>query len=149
MAKRRRTLTDCAREHKQLASQLAQIGFIWEGSISRRYLTCGNPRCACQHDKNARHGPYVYWTTKKAGHRRRISPAASPWKRSGSLTSISRTFSAATPYCTACKGQIDTSTVCLHAFTGVSTIHPVPADTLLSVAAKKCVCYKRENILHS
>jgi hypothetical protein len=62
-----KTLADYEREHRQLAKRLSRIGFLCSGSLSRRYLTCGNPGCACQRDPAARHGPYFYWSTKKAG----------------------------------------------------------------------------------
>lgn len=75
--KRRKTLEDCEREHRQLAKRLSRLGFLWQGSVNRRFITCGNPTCACQHDPDARHGPYTYWTTKKAGKTisRKLPPA--------------------------------------------------------------------------
>jgi hypothetical protein len=54
-------------ERRVLARQLSRTGFIWSGSVSRRRLTCGNDACACHRDPLARHGPYVFWTTKKGG----------------------------------------------------------------------------------
>ena len=54
--------TECAR----LAAQLAAIRFIWTGTIQWRMMTCGKPACACHADPRSRHGPYPYWTTKKA-----------------------------------------------------------------------------------
>jgi hypothetical protein len=60
-------LADYESEHRHLADRLSKIGFLWAGSINRRYLKCGNPRCACRKDPEARHGPYTYWSTKKAG----------------------------------------------------------------------------------
>ncbi len=62
-----KALADYESEHRHLAERLSQIGFLWAGSINRRYLKCGNPRCACRKDPEARHGPYTYWSTKKAG----------------------------------------------------------------------------------
>ena len=62
-----KTLADYEMEHRQLAARLSRIGFLWRGSLSTRYLKCGNPRCACQKDPGARHGPYIYWSTKKGG----------------------------------------------------------------------------------
>jgi hypothetical protein len=66
-AKRRKTLEDYEREHRQLAQRLARLGFLWPGSINRRLIRCGNPTCACHNNPQARHGPYTYWTTKKEG----------------------------------------------------------------------------------
>ncbi len=59
-------LADYKRQYEQLASRVPDLGFIWPGSISRRMMTCGKPSCACHSDPEARHGPYIYWTTKKA-----------------------------------------------------------------------------------
>jgi len=28
-------------------------------------MTCGNPSCKCKTDKQKRHGPYYWWTTKE------------------------------------------------------------------------------------
>lgn len=62
-----KTLADYEREHRQFAKRLSEIGFLWPGSLTARYLSCGNPRCGCRKDPAARHGPYYYWTTKQAG----------------------------------------------------------------------------------
>lgn len=53
--------------YRELASRIAQISFMWPGSIHTRYLTCGRPDCECAKDPQARHGPYVYWTSKDKG----------------------------------------------------------------------------------
>lgn len=62
-----KTLADYEREHRKLAKRLSQIGFLWPGTLSSRYLKCGNPRCACRNDPDAAHGPYYYWSTKTMG----------------------------------------------------------------------------------
>jgi hypothetical protein len=49
-----------------LAAQLAAIRFVWPGTIQWRMMTCGKPACACHADPSMRHGPYPYWTSKKA-----------------------------------------------------------------------------------
>ena len=54
-------------QYRSLTTQLAQIGFIWGGSVQSQWLTCGTPGCACHGDPQARHGPYIYWTSKVAG----------------------------------------------------------------------------------
>jgi len=53
-------------KHQKLSAKLSGIGFIWPGNIQLRYLTCGKPNCSCRKDPEARHGPYAYWTSKKA-----------------------------------------------------------------------------------
>jgi hypothetical protein len=47
--------------------QILQIGFTMEGSLSKRYLTCGKPLCRCLHDPSHRHGPYYQLTWKRNG----------------------------------------------------------------------------------
>jgi hypothetical protein len=54
-------------QYRALTVQLADIGFIWSGSIQSQWLTCGTASCACHRDPQARHGPYLYWTSKEAG----------------------------------------------------------------------------------
>lgn len=54
-------------QYRGLTARLAQIGFIWGGSVQTQWIRCGKPGCACAHDPGHRHGPYVYWTTKKEG----------------------------------------------------------------------------------
>ncbi len=55
------------RRQEALARRLAAVGFIWPGTIQRRTQRCGKANCACQKDPDARHGPYISWTTKRAG----------------------------------------------------------------------------------
>ena len=66
---RRKSFEDRMQAYKeaqrQLSEQLADIDFIWQGSIQRRMLSCGKSGCACQSDRQARHGPYAYWTRKE------------------------------------------------------------------------------------
>lgn len=60
-------LKECQQRHQQLLTRLSSIGFIAQGSITQRYLTCGTKGCACHSDPSQRHGPYLYWTTKVQG----------------------------------------------------------------------------------
>ena len=62
-----RALENYRRQYQELATGLAQIGFIWHGSVQTRWLTCGRPDCDCAADPKLRHGPYVYWTSKVKG----------------------------------------------------------------------------------
>ena len=63
-------------KHRKLTAKLSEIGFIWAGSIQRRYMTCGKPGCSCATDPDARHGPYAYWTSKEA--KKTVSKLLSP-----------------------------------------------------------------------
>ncbi len=62
-----KALEECELRHKALTRRIGDIGFIWQGSVSKRYLKCGKATCACQKDPDYRHGPYYYWSTKVGG----------------------------------------------------------------------------------
>lgn len=51
-------------QYKELATSLAELGFIWHGSLQKRMLPCKRPNCACTTERKPQHGPYPYWTTK-------------------------------------------------------------------------------------
>jgi hypothetical protein len=51
----------------RLKQSLVGIGFIFPGSIVRRFMPCGKPSCRCATDVNKRHGPYYEWTRKLKG----------------------------------------------------------------------------------
>lgn len=51
----------------EVAAEIATVGFCLPGSLSARYLRCGNPRCRCREHPDNRHGPYTYWTRKVSG----------------------------------------------------------------------------------
>jgi uncharacterized protein DUF6788 len=55
------------RRYRELARQLAEIGFIASGSLAARYTRCGRPSCACAGDPPKLHGPYWHLTGKVAG----------------------------------------------------------------------------------
>ncbi len=63
----RRILCECEAKHKALAEKMADIGFIHQGSVVKRYMQCGRSSCACHKDPASRHGPYYYWSTKVGG----------------------------------------------------------------------------------
>lgn len=65
------------RRYRELATQLADIGFIRAGSLALRHNRCGKPNCLCHADPPQLHGPYWQWTTKVDGKtvNRRLTPA--------------------------------------------------------------------------
>jgi len=67
LAEWRQRLEAMERRYRELAEQLADIGFMHEGSVVRQRLTCGKSSCACHTDPELRHGPYFYWTAKVKG----------------------------------------------------------------------------------
>jgi hypothetical protein len=60
-------LADYEQRYRELAAQLATIGLIHSGSITRRYTRCATPGCKCHADPPQPHGPYYQWTAKNNG----------------------------------------------------------------------------------
>ena len=50
-----------------LAAQLADAKPMRRGSVSERYMKCGQRGCRCQEDLDARHGPYYSLTRAEGG----------------------------------------------------------------------------------
>ena len=61
------TLMECQLQYGELTQALAQLGFVWPGTLQRRMMTCGKSQCPCHKNPRARHGPYFCWTSKKNG----------------------------------------------------------------------------------
>ena len=53
-------MTEREIEHRiaTIKRELAGLGPLRPGSISRQYNVCGNPTCRCKTDRSQRHGPY-------------------------------------------------------------------------------------------
>jgi len=70
-------LAQYEQRYRELAAQLATIGLIQAGSLTRRYTRCGSPGCKCHADPPVPHGPYHQWTAKLNGKTvtRRLNPA--------------------------------------------------------------------------
>lgn len=67
------------RRYRALAHELADIGYIAQGSLKPRFTLCGKSACACQADPPKLHGPYWHWSTKVNGktvNRRLSAPEA-------------------------------------------------------------------------
>jgi hypothetical protein len=60
-------LADYEQKYRDLAAELATIGLIHSGSITRRYTRCATPGCKCHADPPQPHGPYYQWTAKVTG----------------------------------------------------------------------------------
>ena len=71
--------------YDRLKTALTKLGYVCQGTITRRYLPCGKPSCACRKDPRRRHGPYYYWTAKLEGRTltRMLGPAAVPLYQEG------------------------------------------------------------------
>lgn len=55
------------RRYRQLADQLAQVGYISTGTVLQRRTRCGTASCRCHDDPPRLHGPYWQWTSKANG----------------------------------------------------------------------------------
>jgi len=51
----------------RLSEDLAGIDYALPGTLTRRYLRCGKPKCRCKADPPVLHGPYLHWTRTVAG----------------------------------------------------------------------------------
>ncbi len=69
MATKRTTqrLESYEHRYRELAVELADIGYIVPGSLAPRFTRCGKPHCACAADPPKLHGPYWHWSTKVDG----------------------------------------------------------------------------------
>lgn len=55
---------------REIADRLAEPRPMRRGSVSERSMRCGQPGCRCQHDAQARHGPYFSLTRVEGGKTR-------------------------------------------------------------------------------
>ena len=60
-------LADHEQRYRELAAELATIGLIHAGSLTRRYTRCATPGCKCHADPPQPHGPYYQWSAKVNG----------------------------------------------------------------------------------
>lgn len=73
------------KRYERLKKEIRKVGFICQGSITERYLTCGKTACGCHQEPARRHGPYYHWTRKVRGRTqgRMLSPDIVPLYRQG------------------------------------------------------------------
>jgi len=57
-------LEEYDRRHRELAAQIAEIGIVAAGSVTRRFTRCTSVGCRCNADPPTPHGPYWQWTAK-------------------------------------------------------------------------------------
>ena len=62
-AARRRTHS-YAQRFTALKRELLHLDYFCKGTVLKRTMKCGNPRCPCHHDPGKRHGPYWECTYK-------------------------------------------------------------------------------------
>lgn len=65
--RRQQTLERQGEQYRKTAEELASLGYVLQGSIGKRWMTCGKVACPCTDNPAARHGPYYAWTYKRGG----------------------------------------------------------------------------------
>ena len=65
--RRRRARERQEEQYRAIAAELSTVGYVLQGSITKRWMTCGRASCGCLDDPDARHGPYYSWTYKRGG----------------------------------------------------------------------------------
>ncbi len=53
--------------YERLTRSLAEVGYIFPGTVTKRFIPCGKSSCRCAGDPVQRHGPYYEWTRKVRG----------------------------------------------------------------------------------
>ena len=65
MSSRSQKVKAMERSYDGLRKELGKSGYLWEGTVLRRFVSCGKKACGCR--KGTGHGPYYYWTRKAKG----------------------------------------------------------------------------------
>ena len=52
---------------EELKAALTQIEYFSKGTVLKRMVKCGRPKCLCGVNPKKRHGPYFEWTYKENG----------------------------------------------------------------------------------
>ena len=55
---------------EKIKRQLAQLGDLRPGSLSKQYNVCGNPNCKCKATPPKKHGPYYQLSSTRKGRSR-------------------------------------------------------------------------------
>lgn len=55
------------REYRELKRRILGLGWARPGSVTRRFMPCGQPTCRCMGKPPQLHGPYFQWSHKIAG----------------------------------------------------------------------------------
>lgn len=65
--KPKRNASKLNRRIESIRRQIAAMGLVAQGTVSKRTKVCGRPNCRCAEDPQARHGPYYEWTRREKG----------------------------------------------------------------------------------
>jgi len=65
--KSKKNATKLTRRIESIRRQIAAMGLVAQGTVSKRTKVCGRLNCRCAEDPKARHGPYYEWTRREKG----------------------------------------------------------------------------------
>jgi hypothetical protein len=57
----------CRDDYDRIKARIRDVGFICEGSLLERWMSCRKPNCRCSADPPQLHGPYYQLTWKESG----------------------------------------------------------------------------------
>jgi len=57
-------LKRCQQDLEATQAQIAELGYVMQGSVVKRTKRCGQSGCRCQRGPEHEHGPYYQWTRK-------------------------------------------------------------------------------------
>lgn len=57
----------------EIKSEVEEIGFVLQGSVTERWKKCGKSACRCHDDPDEWHGPYHQWSWKAGGRTSSVS----------------------------------------------------------------------------
>jgi len=60
-------LRACQEEYGRIKARIHDVGFICEGSLLERWMSCRKPNCRCRAGPPQLHGPYYQLTWKEQG----------------------------------------------------------------------------------
>lgn len=67
MRRRQGKSEDADTEYRELKREILALGWARPGSVTRRFMPCGNPACRCMGQPPQLHGPYFQWSHKIDG----------------------------------------------------------------------------------
>ena len=65
-----RRIQSLQRQIEKMKRELAQLGDLRPGSLSKQYNVCGNPNCKCKASPPKKHGPYYQLSSTRKGKSR-------------------------------------------------------------------------------
>lgn len=92
-------LLACQEEYGRIKARIRDVGFICEGSLLERWMTCRKPNCRCSADPPQLHGPYYQLTWKEKVQR----PSAGTSRPSTLNSTSSGSATAASSMCSSSR----------------------------------------------